>query len=313
MNIPRYRYELTLMSLAFALLMFAIFVHPTIQLKREIHSYFLVADISQSMNVEDLKVDLKPVTRLAYTRQMLHEIVSRLPCDSYVSIGLFAGSGIAALYTPLHVCENFSEIHDTIDHIDWRNAWSANSRIRESITSLTTVLSSFPEPSQVIYFTDGEESPKLHVFNTKNLKDFQGGAGWLFVGIGSLKGGPIPKYSEQNQLIGYWANDSFAVQPGISQISEGNLGARDTSIAMTGTDRFISKLDERYLRSLAKELGSQYITGNDVDKVLNRMQKYQSQRYKEAKFDLSWIMAAIAGLLFLNSYIYFPNSKLVKT
>jgi mxaL protein len=97
--------------------------------------------------------------------------------------------------------------------------------------TLARVLRAFPEPAQVVYFSDGEEAPKLHAFNTKDLTNFQGGNGWLFVGIGSIEGAPIPKYDEKNQLIGYWSNDSFAMQPGIAQISEANLGVRDNNVA----------------------------------------------------------------------------------
>jgi mxaL protein len=87
--------------------------------------------------------------------------------------------------------------------------------------NLARLIRSFPESAQVVFFTDGEEAPKLHVFNTRDLNQFQGGTDWLFVGIGSDVGTPIPKYDAENQLIGFWSNESFALQPGIAQISEG--------------------------------------------------------------------------------------------
>jgi mxaL protein len=77
--------------------------------------------------------------------------------------------------------------------------------------TLARVIRAFPEPAQVVYFTDGEEAPKLHAFNTKDLTNFQGGNGWLFVGIGSDKGTAIPKLDDKNQVIGYWSADSFAM------------------------------------------------------------------------------------------------------
>ncbi len=158
-----------------------------------------------------------------------------------VSIGLFAGVSVAALYTPIEVCENFDAINGTIDHLDWRTAWSGNSRVRASMLTLAKTIRSFPEPAQVVYFTDGEEAPKLHVFNTQDLTAFQGGEGWLFVGIGSDKGTPIPKFDEFNQLIGYWSGESFAMQPGIAQISESNLGTRDDNVASSEGGRYLSK------------------------------------------------------------------------
>ena len=53
------------------------------------------------------------------------------------------------------------------------------------MVNLARLIRSFPESAQVIFFTDGEEAPKLHVFNTRDLEQFQGGDNWLFVGNGS--------------------------------------------------------------------------------------------------------------------------------
>src|SRR5690606_14631617 len=112
----------------------------------------------------DMGSESKPVTRIAHTQKMMHEIISAMPCGTKVSIGLFAGVSVAAMYTPIEVCSNFAAINDTIDHLDWRAGWSGNSRIRESLPNLARTLRAFPEPAQVIYFTDGEEAPRLHVF-----------------------------------------------------------------------------------------------------------------------------------------------------
>ena len=184
-----------LLTCALALVIVAM-LKPTIPLKHNIYSYLLVADISQSMNAIDMTLDGKPTSRIAYTQKLMHDAVSSLPCGTKVSIGLFAGEHVAALYTPIEVCENFAAIQDTIDHLDWRAGWSGNSRVRGSLYSIAKTVRGFPEPAQVVFFTDGEEAPKLHVFNTKNLSDFQGGDGWLFVGIGSTKGVAIPKLNE---------------------------------------------------------------------------------------------------------------------
>jgi mxaL protein len=234
---------------------------------------------------------------------MLHRIVRSMPCGTNVSIGLFAGVSVAALYTPIEVCANYAAIHDTIDHLDWRTGWSGNSRIRESMLTLARVIRSFPEPAQVVYFTDGEEAPKLHAFNTRDLTDFQGGDDWLFVGIGSDKGTPIPKLDEKNQLIGYWSGESFALQPGVAQISESNIGVRDDNVASSEGDRYLSKLDEDYLKSLAKEVRGDYVRGDSVQAVLNAMSRQKPARRDSADFGIGWLLASIAGLLFLSAYL----------
>jgi len=300
-NYFRHRRDVTLLLAALLLLIVALF-NPKIPVKRDIYSYILVADISQSMNTVDESLNDKPVSRMVFMQDLMHRLIGELPCGTNVSISLFAGVSVAALYTPIEVCENFDAINDTIDHLDWRTAWSGNSRVRASMTSLAKTIRSFPEPAQVVYFTDGEEAPRLHVFNRADLTAFQGGEDWLFVGIGSNKGTPIPKFDEYNQLIGYWSGESFAMQPGIAQISESNLGVRDDNVAGGTSDRYLSKLDEEYLKELSKEVNGMYVRGNSVQDVLGAMKKQKPARRDKAGFEVRWILAAAAGILFILAY-----------
>lgn len=300
-NYFRHRRDVTLLAVALLLLIIALF-NPKIPIKRDIYSYMLVADISQSMNTVDKTLNGKPVSRMVFMQDMMHRMIGELPCGTNVSMSLFAGVSVAALYTPIEVCENFDAINDTIDHLDWRTAWSGNSRVRASMITLAKTIRSFPEPAQVVFFTDGEEAPKLHVFNRSDLTAFQGGEDWLFVGIGSDVGTPIPKFDERNQLIGYWSGDSFAMQPGIAQISESNLGVRDDNVAGGTSDRYLSKLDEEYLKELAKEVNGLYVRGNDVHDVLSAMKKQKPVRKDKAGFEIRWLLAGLAGILFILAY-----------
>ena len=297
-----HRRDITLLSAAMLMLIIALF-NPTFPVKRDIYSYLFVADITQSSNVKDATLDGKLVTRMQYQQYLLHRIIGEMPCGTQVGIGLFAGVSVAALYTPIEVCENFAAIEDTIDHLDWRTGWSGNSRVRESMLTLAKLIRSFPEPAQVIYMTDGEETPKLHVFNTRDLTGFQGGKDWLFIGIGSDKGTAIPKLDEHNQLIGYWASESFAMQPGVAQISQDNIGTREESVASDTNDRYLSRLDEKYLISLAKEVNGNYVNGESLQNILAAMKKQPPARRSKADFELKWIFAGLAGLLFLAAYL----------
>lgn len=301
-NYLRHRRDITLLASAMLLLLIAL-INPAIPIKRNIYSYLLVADISQSMNVKDMSILGKPVTRMEYQQYLLHRIVGEMPCGTNVSVGLFAGVSVAALYTPIEVCENFAAIEETIDHLDWRNGWSGNSRIRESLVTMAKLIRSFPEPAQVVYFSDGEETPKLHIFNTRDLSDFQGGKDWLLVGIGSDKGTAIPKLDDKNQLLGYWAAESFAMQPGVAQIAQENIGVRENNVAGEISDRYLSRLDEKYMMSLAKEIDGKYVNGGSLQAVLSAMKEQPPARRSKAAFELKWILASLAGLLFLAAYL----------
>lgn len=286
---------------ALLLLVVALF-RPTVPIKHDIFTYMLVADISQSMNTPDITVGSNKISRMDHTQKLMHEVVSSLPCGTKVGIGLFAGVSTAALYHPIEVCENFHAINDTIDHLEWRTAWSGNSRIRENLYSISRTVRAFPETAQVVFFTDGEESPKLHVFNTKDLGGVQDAKDWLFVGVGSKEGAAIPKLDQDNQVIGYWSNESFALQPGIAQISESNIGTRNDSIASGEHDRYISKLDEDYLKEIGKEVGALYVHGDTVHSVLASMKLQKPARRAIAPFGIAWVLASLAGLLLLAAY-----------
>ena len=285
------------------LLLLAAALRPTVPVERNIYSYLLVVDISQSMNVEDMSLGGKSASRIAYTRKLLHDMITAMPCGTRVSLALFAGVSVADLYSPIEVCANYAAIQDTIDHLEWRTAWSGNSRIRESMLSVARVLRALPEPAQVVFFTDGEEAPRLHAFNTRDLSNFQGGNGWLLVGIGSGKGTAIPKFDDKNQLIGYWAGDSFAMQPGIAQISEQNIGIRDNNVAGGEGDRYLSKLEEDYLKALSKEVSGLYVRGDSLQAVQSAMKEQKPARHDIAPLEIHWLLAAIAGLLLLAAHL----------
>ncbi|MFZ9130584.1 MAG: VWA domain-containing protein [Methylophilaceae bacterium] len=278
-------------------------INPSIPINQSRYNYLLIADISQSMNTEDMKINQQTVSRLDYIKHIMRRMIDDLPCGSKVGIGMFAGVSVSATYSPIEVCENFSNIATTIEKLDWRATWSGNTRIRESTVNLARLIRSFPESAQVVFFTDGEEAPKLHAFNTRNLEQFQGGKDWLFVGIGSDVGTPIPKFDNKNQLIGYWANESFALQPGIAQISESNIGTRNNNVASGTNDRYLSKLDEEYLQKLADEIGGYYINGNSY-KAIKKVMKKQPPAWKAPdQFYLQPLFSLLALIFFIARFV----------
>ena len=295
-----------LLFLAVLFLLLAI-LNPSVPITKNIYNYIFIVDISQSMNTPDMSLDAQKLSRIEYSKKTLQRLVERLPCKTKVSIGMFAGVSVASTYTPIEVCDNFSSINNTIDHLDWRSTWSGNSRLRESMVTLARLIRSFPESAQVVFFTDGEEAPRLHTFNTRDLSQFQGGQDWLFVGIGSDEGTAIPKFDSNNQLIGYWSNDSFALQPGIAQISESNLGTRDNKVASGVSDRYLSKLDEDYLKLLAQEIKGNYIKGDSVETILDAMEKQKAAWRDQSAYELRYFLSLLALIFFTLRFISIEN------
>ena len=302
--------DTTLIGFAMLLLIMAL-LQPSIPFKRNIYSYFFIIDITQSMNVVDMKINGQPASRLHYTKKMLHETISSLPCGTKVGMGLFSGVNVVSLYFPIDVCENFSSIKDTIDHIDWRSAWTANSRVRESMLATAQVLNNFPEPAQVVFFSDGEEAPRLHSFNTRDLSTLQGADGWLLVGIGSLQGAAIPKFTEKNQLLGYWSHESMQLAPGAAPIAAAGLLNRKNDIAENLNDRYLAKLSEASMQTMAKEMGASYVRGDSLQALQSAMKKQKPARREWVPFNLDAALALLAGLSLIGAYL--PWHRFSKT
>ena len=274
-------------------------INPKVTIERDIHNYIFVVDISQSMLTKDMSLDGEKVSRLDYSKKLLQGIMDQLPCKTNVSVAMFAGVSVAATYTPINVCDNFSAISSTIQHLDWRSVWSGNSRIREGFSSLARLIRSFPSVCASRFLNRWRGGPKTTRFNTRDLSQFQGEADWLIVGIGTEEGSAIPKYDSENQLIGFWSIDSFALQPGIAQISESNIGARNDSIAFSESDRYISKLNEKYLIEITSMIKGQYIKGDSVNSVISKMNTIPPSWRDNSELPLRNLFVTLSLIFFL--------------
>jgi mxaL protein len=298
----RRRRDVAFLSAALLLLIIALF-RPTAPVQRDIHTYLLVVDITQSMNAEDMRIAGKKTSRIAYTRRLLHDSIASMPCGTRVGVALFAGVVVSTIFHPVEVCASFDAIQDTVEHIEWRQAWHGNSRLGFGMLSASAALKALPEPARVVFFTDGEEAPLLHAFNRADLSNWQGGRGWLLVGIGGDQPTPVPKMDENNKIIGYWSENTYQLEPGIAQVSDETRGRRDDSVATQDYERYLSVLDEKYLQELAKEIKARYIRGDSIPAVLSAIKEQPPARRDRAPMKIDGLLAALAALLLLAAYV----------
>lgn len=297
----RQRRETVLLAAALLLLVAAL-LRPTLPLKRDIYTYLLVADITQSMNTIDMRLAGKPASRMVYMRRLLSDAVASMPCGTRVGVALFAGVVTSTIFHPIEVCANFDAIQETIAHLEWRQAWHGNSRLGFGLLSASAALKALPESAQVAFFTDGEEAPPLHAFNRANLAHWQGGKGWLLVGVGGDQPTPVPKYDANNKLLGYWSETTYQLEPGIAQVSTETRGERDNAVATQDYERYFSVLDEKYLQALAGEIHARYVRGDNTPRVLAALHAGPPARHDTAPFQLNRWLAALAALLVLGAY-----------
>ena len=86
------------------------FVSPPWTIEQDRFRHVIVFDITQSMNVADLRVDGRPVSRLEEAKREATEAIADPPCGSEVGIALFTvASGIVPLITDLQLARSVVE------------------------------------------------------------------------------------------------------------------------------------------------------------------------------------------------------------
>lgn len=308
-SILKQHHETVLYATASVLLLLAI-VKPQFQMNQEVHNYLLLADISQSMNAEDVRLNGKNVSRMAYTRHLMQKIVETSPCGTYISIGVFAAENVAPLFMPLEVCKNYDVITDTIDHLEWRMAWRGNSRLSFGIKAATSLFDSLNAPAQMLFFTDGEEAPKVNAINKLDLSDVQIGKSLIFVGIGGHQPVPVPRYNSNNKWVGYWSTESKEISGGTgasgsNQYNDTSQDEPDPVVASAEFDRYLSQQESDYLKSVASEVKGTYIEGSDSDQFYDYIQGQKPAAHFVTDYSVRWIYLMLAAALILLTHL--PN------
>ena len=299
-----YKVELTIMILALLLCLLAMY-NPTLQFKKSIISYMLLVDVSQSMNAEDLVVEDSPITRINYTKILLKQIIDKSDCGSFFSINIFVADNVANIIEPVEKCNNYDELMDTINKLEWRMAWKGNSRITFGIKSAAKMQDSLNFPSKILFFTDGDEAPKVNAINRVNLDDFNLGEELIFVGVGGNAPVPVKRYNSRNMYVGYWGSDIYDSLPGAtgSRNSDSGKDEPDPSVASADYERYLSKLYEEYLISLSEQIKSQYIKGDLSDKFTKYILSNRPQQM--IKSDLQMERPSIFLVLILLVALHF--------
>tara|TARA_B000000475_G_scaffold187798_1_gene151550 strand:+ start:1 stop:954 length:954 start_codon:yes stop_codon:yes gene_type:complete len=299
-----YKVELTVMILALLLCLLAMY-NPTLQFKKSITSYMLLVDVSQSMNAEDLVVEDSPITRINYTKILLKQIIDKSDCGSFFSINIFVADNVANIIEPVEKCNNYDELMDTINKLEWRMAWKGNSRITFGIKSAAKMQDSLNFPSKILFFTDGDEAPKVNAINRVNLDDFNLGEELIFVGVGGNAPVPVKRYNSRNMYVGYWGSDIYDSLPGAtgSRNSDSGKDEPDPSVASADYERYLSKLYEEYLISLSEQIKSQYIKGDLSDKFTKYILSNRPQQ--KIKSDLQMERPSVFLVLILLVALHF--------
>ena len=154
----------------------------------------------------------------------------------------------------------------------------------------------------MLFFTDGDEAPKVNPINKLELTSVQIGKNVIFVGVGGDAAVPIPRYNAANKWVGFWPYD--AKEMGVSY-SDPSMDEPDPAVAYARFDRYLSKLDADYLKSLANEIKGKYVEGQDTPEFYKFIQEQKPAASFVTGYSMRWVYLNLAGLMILITFV--PN------
>ena len=187
-------------------------------------------------------------------------------------------------------------------------AWKGNSRITFGVKSAAKMQDSLNFPSKILFFTDGDEAPKVNAINRVNLDNFNLGDEIIFVGIGGSEQVPVPRYNSRNMLVGFWGSDIYDSLPGAtgSRNIDSGKDEPDPSVASAEYDRYLSKLYEDYLLEIAGQINAKYIKGDFSNSFVSYILKNKPR--KKVGSELFLEKPSIFIVLLLIIFLYTKSS-----
>jgi mxaL protein len=264
---------------ALVLLVAAIFV-PPVTVARAVYDVVAVLDITGSMNVRDQRLDGAEASRLAMEKRALRRLLGRLPCGSRLGVAIFVEKQPFLLFEPVEVCENFAPLDEEIAAIDWRMGWDSESHIAEGLLAAMRMAGGLH--ADLVFLTDGQETPPLWWSAAPDFAPVRGIAGGLVVGVGGKALSPIPKFDGYGREIGVF-------KPG------------DVPVEKAGMFRgheHLSAVDEPHLRALASSTGLHYRHLDGEDALFPDLADLVQPRLSSGTVPINW-MFGLAGLSLL--------------
>jgi Ca-activated chloride channel family protein len=270
--------KIIVLSLAFACLAIAL-VNPKIgtkleTVKREGVDIVFAIDVSKSMLAEDIAPN-----RLDKSKQLVTQIINNLASDR---IGIIAYA--AKAFPQLPITTDYAAAKMFLNNMNTDMMSSQGTAINEAIKLSQTYFDDEGQANKVlIIISDGEDHSEDAVATAEAAREL--GIRIFTIGVGDVKGGPIPE--KRNGVLLNYKKD--------------NNG-----------QTVITKLNEETLKNIAAVANGIYINGkntNDVVKsigeVLNQMDKteFETKQYADFKSQFQWFLGLGIFFLFLDIFL----------
>lgn len=270
--------KVAVLSLTLACLTLAL-VNPKIgtkleTVKREGVDIVFAVDVSKSMLAEDIAPN-----RLEKSKQLVTQIINNLASDR---VGIIAYAGKA--FPQLPITTDYASAKMFLQSMNTDMLSSQGTAINEAIKLAKTYFDDEEQTNRVlIIISDGEDHSEEAVAIAEEASEE--GIRIFTIGVGDLKGGPIPE--KRNGIVLNYKKD--------------NQG-----------ETVITRLNEETLKNIAAEANGIYINGkntNDVveniREILNKMDKteFEAKQFADFKDQFQWFLGFGIFFLFLDIFL----------
>ena len=290
---------------------------PKLPLPGRFYRVVFTLDITQSMNVEDVLQDGHSVRRLELAKQAVWRSIESMPCDSQVGFAIFTEHRSYLILSPIEICANYRELQQILDNIDWQMAWRSSSEVAKGLISAMRVGTSLQPPARIVFISDGHEAPPIHPDLRQVPKKAAVDQVGAIVGVGGDELSPIPVYSPEGKITGYWRAQDI-VQADV--FSSGRDGSGEAMVAADGSklsapassgNEHLSSLRESWLKQLASDAGYRYVRLQTPEQTARFLVGSALADSKSVETDIRGLFAGVALLLIVLAYL--PQSVWEKT
>lgn len=247
-------------------------------IKREGVDIVFAVDVSKSMLAEDIAPN-----RLEKSKQLVTQIINNLASDR---VGIIAYAGKA--FPQLPITTDYGSAKMFLNNMNTDMLSSQGTAINEAIKLSKTYFDNQEQTNRVlIIISDGEDHSEEAVSIAKQANEE--GIRIFTIGVGDLKGGPIP--IKKNGVVLNYKKD--------------NQG-----------ETVITRLNEETLQAIANEGQGVYINGKNTDNVvdsireiLNNMDKteFEAKQFADFKSQFQWFLGF--GIFFLLLDVFLLERK----
>jgi len=246
--------------------------------KREGVDIVFAVDVSKSMLAEDIAPN-----RLEKSKQLVTQIINNLASDR---IGIIAYA--ASAFPQLPITTDYGSAKMFLQSMNTDMLSSQGTAIEEAIKLAQTYFDDEQQTNRVlVIISDGEDHGEA-AFEAAEIASEEG-IRIFTIGVGNVKGGPIP--NKKNGIVLNYKKDK-----------EG--------------ETVITRLKEETLKNIAKAANGAYINGKNTDHVvaemrniLNAMDKteFEAKQFSDFEDQFQWFLAA--AICFLCIDICFLDRK----